>query len=92
MEALRTIPIRYFFLAVAFFGFITALPIFLALGSWALAGFSGDPISEGGEGHGTYLWFLMYSLPLGGSPLILCTVALLARLLAALTGKKNSPS
>ncbi len=88
MEAIRTIPIRYFVLAVAFFAFITVLPIVLMFGSWALAGFEGEPFSEGGDGHGTYLWLLFYSIPVGGSPLFLCTIALLVRLFAAATANK----
>ncbi len=39
-------------------------PILLAVGSWVLSGFDGEPLSEGGPGHGAYLWMFFYALPL----------------------------
>ena len=39
-------------------------PILLAVGSWVLSGFNGSPLSEGGPGHGAYIWLYFYVLPI----------------------------
>ena len=44
-------------------GLIFLSPIAMALVSWALSGFDGSPVSEGGAGHGAYLWFFFFSAP-----------------------------
>lgn len=57
-------------------------PLLLAFKSWASSGFQGSMFSEGGEGHGTYLWFYFYLLPVT----VLCWVgALLIKILGWFT-------
>lgn len=47
-------------------GFILLLlPIAMAFSSWASSGFEGSVFSEGGSGHGTWLWFYYFVGPPG---------------------------
>lgn len=43
---------------------LAAAPVMMAFLSWASSGFQGSMLSEGGAGHGTWIWFMFYSLPL----------------------------
>lgn len=51
---------RWIFLGIL----VAAFPIILAYLSWFFSGFEGSPLSEGGPGHGTFIWFMFYSIPL----------------------------
>ena len=57
--------IKIFFKGLLCIFLIAITPILLAMGSWILSGFQGDILSEGGEGHGVYLWLFLYSIPIG---------------------------
>ncbi|OJJ18611.1 hypothetical protein BKI52_23655 [marine bacterium AO1-C] len=41
-------------------------PLLMAFLSWAFSGFKNSLWSEGPGGHGTYLWFMLITLPVGG--------------------------
>ena len=42
--------------------------------SYVGAGFEGNMFSEGPNGHGAYLWLLMFTIPAGGIGLLIVLV------------------
>lgn len=60
---------------------IALFPFVIVLASWASAGFQGKMLSEGPGGHGTALWLMMVTLPIGG---IGALVSIVASILVAL--------
>ena len=57
--------VKTWFILLLANGTVVLSPIFMAWGSWVFSGFEGSWLSEGGPGHGAYLWFFFYSLPAG---------------------------
>jgi hypothetical protein len=57
---------KYFRYGLILSALVTLSPLAMVLISWAGAGFSGSPLSEGPDGHGAYIWMFFFTIPAGG--------------------------